>query len=268
MILNPVSVYKRMMKKCLTLFLIITVFVAPAQRSMFARNNKYVAPAEVFDAPAIVSNGLQLNLDASISASYSGSGTTWRDLSGNNNHATLLNGPTYDAASGSIVTNGSNQYVSVPIFNNSITYVTMQTWVYINTNTRGVFIANGYTGGYSIGIGGSTGFDAVGSQATMLFSYVRWINNTGKTYPAGWHLITMVLNENSTPSFYVDTAFQYSSTGRAPATPSGSLTLGAIPGDGGRYYAGKFASAYFYNRVLSASEITHNYNITKSRFGL
>lgn len=257
-----------MMKKCLTLFLIITVFVAPAQRSMFARNNKYVAPAEVFDSPAVVTNGLQLNLDASISASYSGSGNTWRDLSGNNNHATLLNGPTYDAASGSIVTNGTNQYVSVPLFNNSITHVTMQTWVYINTNSRGVFIANGYSGGYSIGIGSNTGFDSAGSQATMLFSYIRWINNTGKAYPAGWHLITMVLNENSTPSFYVDTAFQYSSTGAAPATPSGSLTLGAIPGDGGRYYAGKFASAYFYNRVLSADEITHNYNITKSRFGL
>ena len=249
-------------------FVCACAFHAQAQRAMFGGHNHYVAPAVVFDVPAIVTNGLQLNLDASISASYSGSGASWRDLSGNNNHATLMNGPTYDAATGSIVTNGTNQYLSVPLFNNSITNVTMQTWVYINTNTRGVFIANGYTGGYSIGIGGNTGFDAVGSQATMLFSYVRWINNTGKTYPAGWHLVTMVLNENSTPSFYVDTAFQYSSTGAAPSTPSGSLTLGAIPGDGGRYYAGKFASAYFYNRVLSASEIIHNYNINKSRFGL
>jgi hypothetical protein len=256
------------MKKIVTFLLLLSAFTSHAQRTMFGSNNNYVAPVEVFDAPAIVTNGLQLNLDASISASYSGSGTTWRDLSGYNNHATLMNGPTYEAASGSIVTNGTNQYVSVPLFNNSITNVTMQTWVYINTNTRGVFIANGYTGGYSIGIGSNTGFDAVGSQATMLFSYIRWINNTGKTYPAGWHLVTMVLDENSTPSFYVDTTFQYSSTGTAPATPSGSLTLGAIPGDGGRYYAGKFASAYFYNRVLSANEITHNYNITKSRFGL
>lgn len=257
-----------MMKNLLTLLFLFSAFVSQAQRTMFGGNNKYLAPPVEFDVPAIVTNGLQLNLDASISASYSGSGATWRDLSGNNNHATLMNGPTYDAATGSIVTNGTNQYLSVPLFNNSITNVTMQTWVYINSNTRGVFIANGYTGGYSIGIGGNTGFDAVGSQATMLFSYVRWINNTGKTYPTGWHLVTMVLNENSTPSFYVDTAFQYSSTGAAPSTPSGSLTLGAIPGDGGRYYAGKFASAYFYNRVLSANEIIHNYNITKSRFGL
>ena len=210
----------------------------------------------------IVSNGLKLNLDASNPGSYAGAGNTWYDLSGNNNHATLMNSPTYDAASGSIVTNGTNQYLSVPLFNNSITNVTMQTWVYINTPSKGVFIANGYGNGYNTGIGNY--FENDGSSATMLFSNKRWISNTGGIiYTSGWHLVTMVLNGSSTPFIYIDNALQGSSSGypgEAPITPTGYLTLGAIPGDGGRYYAGKFAAAYFYDRALSLAEIQQNYN--------
>jgi hypothetical protein len=209
----------------------------------------------------IVSNGLKLNLDASNPGSYAGSGTTWYDLSGNNNHATLNNSPTYDAASGSIVTNGTSQYLSVPLFNNSITNVTMQAWVYINTPSKGVFIANGYGNGYNVGIGNS-GFDSDGSNASMLFSGARWMFNTN-TYTAGWHLVTMVLNGSSTPFIYVDNVLKGSSTGypgTAPYTPTGYFTLGAIPGDNGRYYAGKFAAAYFYDRALSLAEIQQNYN--------
>ncbi len=210
---------------------------------------------------SIVSNGLKLNLDASNPGSYSGSGNNWYDLSGNNNHATLNNSPTYDAASASIVTNGTNQYLAVPLFNNSITNVTMQVWVYINTPSKGVFIANGYGNGYNIGIGNYLEND--GSNATMLFSNKRWISNAGINYTSGWHLVTMVLNGSSTPFIYIDNALQGSSSGypgEVPITPTGYLTLGAIPGDNGRYYAGKFAAAYFYDRALSLAEIQQNYN--------
>jgi uncharacterized protein (TIGR02145 family) len=210
---------------------------------------------------AIVSNGLLLNLDASNPGSYSGTGNNWYDLSGNNNHGTLNNSPTYDAASASIVTNGTNQYLSVPLFNNSITNVTMQVWVYINTPSKGVFIANGYGNGYNIGIGNYLEND--GSNATMLFSNKRWISNAGINYTSGWHLVTMVLNGSSTPFIYIDNALQGSSSGypgEAPITPTGYLTLGAIPGDNGRYYAGKFAAAYFYDRALSLAEIQQNYD--------
>ena len=47
----------------------------------------------------IVTNGLVLALDAADRNSYPGSGTTWFDVSGNNNHITLTNGPTFDSGS-------------------------------------------------------------------------------------------------------------------------------------------------------------------------
>ena len=63
--------------------------------------------------PDISENGLVLYLDAGNRASYSGSGTTWTDLSGNSNTGTITNGPTFSAANlGSIVFDGTNDRVN------------------------------------------------------------------------------------------------------------------------------------------------------------
>jgi hypothetical protein len=46
-------------------------------------------------SPKIVTDGLVLCLDAGDGKSYSGSGTTWTDRSGNGNNGTLTNDPTF-----------------------------------------------------------------------------------------------------------------------------------------------------------------------------
>ena len=211
---------------------------------------------------SIVSNGLLLNLDASNPGSYSGTGNTWYDLSGNNKHGTLMNSPTFDAASGSIVTNGTNQYIAIPEISTSITNITMQAWVYVNLNTTGTFIKNGSNGGgYSIGIGNNA-FDQTGSNVVMLFSGRRWISTGSNFGTAGWKLITMVLDGSSVPKAYVNGTLigSYPDATKNPIAPIGTLNLGANIGDGNIYYNGKFAAAYFYNRALSDAEILQNYN--------
>jgi hypothetical protein len=56
---------------------------------------------------SIVRDGLVLYLDATNPKSYPGSGTTWKDLSGNGNNGTLVNGVGYtDANKGSLVFDG------------------------------------------------------------------------------------------------------------------------------------------------------------------
>jgi hypothetical protein len=209
----------------------------------------------------IVSSGLKLNIDASNPASYAGTGNTWYDLSGNNNHATLMNSPTYDAASGSIVTNGSNQYISIPQISTSIKDVTMQAWVYVNLNTKGPFIKNGTAGGgYAIGIGNGA-YDQVGSNVNMLvYGSPGWIN-TGVSYgTTGWKLVTMTMDGSSTARAYVNGSLigTYATTPNASFT--GGLNFGANIGDQSVFYNGKFAAAYFYNRALSLAEIQQNYN--------
>lgn len=62
----------------------------------------------------IPSDGLVFFLDAGNTESYSGSGSSWYDLSGNGYHATLVNSPGFTANSGGgIVFNGSNQYATI-----------------------------------------------------------------------------------------------------------------------------------------------------------
>jgi len=77
----------------------------------FARNaiNNKVVPT------GLSSTNLVLFLDASNKASYPGSGSTWYDLSGNNNNATLFGSPVYSTSNGGILTfsSTSNQYASV-----------------------------------------------------------------------------------------------------------------------------------------------------------
>jgi len=209
---------------------------------------------------SIVSNGLKLNLDASNPGSYSGSGNNWYDLSGNNNHGTLMNSPTFDSGSGSIVTNGTNQYISIPQISTANTNITMQVWVYVNLNTTGTFLKNGTGGGgYSIGIGNGA-YDQVGSNVVLLLYGRGWIG-TGVSYgTTGWKLVTLTLDGSSTAKAYVNGSLIGTYTWSTPTVPAGPLNIGANIGDGNIYYNGKFAAAYFYDRALTLAEITQNYN--------
>ena len=86
------------------------------------------------NGPRIVTNGLVLSLDAADRNSYPGSGTTWRDMSGNGNNGTLTNGPTFSSANGgSIVFDGTNDYATtnyIPLFVNDFC---ISFWVKFNT---------------------------------------------------------------------------------------------------------------------------------------
>ena len=85
--------------------------------------------------PKIITDGLVLCLDAADQNSYSGSGNTWTDLSGNGNNGTLINGPTFTSENyGSIIFDGSNDYMSV---NNNYNHFaeTVIVWAKSNTST-------------------------------------------------------------------------------------------------------------------------------------
>jgi hypothetical protein len=90
-----------------------------------------------FNQQDIVKDGLVLWLDANDKTSYSGTGTTWTDLSRGRNSGTLTNGPTFNSGSGgSIVFDGVDDYVTG---SNSTNFAfgsgdfTVLTWAYFNT---------------------------------------------------------------------------------------------------------------------------------------
>ena len=64
----------------------------------------------------IISANLVQHLDAGDSSSYSGSGSTWSDLTSNGVDGTLMNSPTYSSTEGggSFFFDGTSEYVKFP----------------------------------------------------------------------------------------------------------------------------------------------------------
>ena len=89
-------------------------------------------------SPKIVTNGLVCYLDASNLKSYSRSGTTWYDLSGNQNHASIIGSPSFLQNNlGYFSLNGSGQYFnvnnSVSLQNQEFTYCIICNYQNVNT---------------------------------------------------------------------------------------------------------------------------------------
>ena len=216
-------------------------------------------------------NSLALCLDAGNATSYSGTGTTWYDISGNNKNATLTSDQSFSSGDGgSIQFNGGQNAVSIPLVSANTANVTMQTWVYLDANTKGPFFKNGSNNGYVFGTGnGGNGFE-VGNKATMLFAGARWIT-TNTNYGYGWKLVTMVLNSSGVPSMYINnTQVSGTYTGNNALTPNTGSYLGRNVGDDDvnwPKFNGKMAAVYFYTKALSQSEINQNYDALAARFG-
>jgi len=243
-------------------------------------------------SPKIVTDGLVLALDAANKKSYPGSGTTWSDLAGSNN-GTLTNGPTFDSGNGgSIVFDGSNDYVEIP--NNSgytTTSGSIEYWVNA-IDQRGFILYGGTSTSQNFYIlhGNSTSGFAnesisvfAGNTSTVGYSsYYRngesWLINqdwvqvvhtldgiSNKTY----------INGSSVSVTYVNPGISYTST--PSSTQTGfwldTISTGALS-IGGRYtaaalpYKGKLSNIGMYNRALTDTEVPQNYNAVKSRFGL
>jgi len=215
----------------------------------------------------IVTSGLVLALDAGRTLSYVGSGTTWTDISGNGNTGTLTNGPTYSSANfGSIVFDGTNDYVNCGnAANLQITVGTISAW----------FNANNGNSGYNGIITKQFAWSLfVGDNLLITYDWGNGTNrSTGITVGnSTWNYAAMTFTETvGTPS---NNAIIYlNGTSVLTTTVKHSDQAGSVViGEGGvgvsQNFGGNIAQASVYNRVLTATEITQNYNALKGRFGL
>ena len=136
----------------------------------------------------MVKDGLVLNLDASRLDSYLRTGTSWKDISGNQNNGTLINGPTFNSNNGgSIVFDGTNDYMTLGSptgFSMAPSGVTMVFWIYNNYPGYylGIFERSTYTGAALTTALPSTGWVQVGYSSNGSTNYfiingVRYTSN-------------------------------------------------------------------------------------------
>ena len=226
-------------------------------------------------SPRIVTDGLVLCLDAANKRSYPGAGTTWTDLSKQENNGTLTNGPTFDSANaGSIVFDGTNDYVSITR-NSSITpnYISVCGWIKINSKSSNQFLlalprstpgtdGASYMMYYSLSLNGFVAYARTGStgtiQTTSTFS-----PDTGR-----WYFLSMTSN-GSNLILFIDGEFEASSSFSSVLEYSGStvLRIGSYDNQGTPTYTnGNIALTQIYNRALTPDEIRQNYNASRGRF--
>ena len=223
-----------------------------------------------FDGPTIVTNGLVLSLDAADKNSYPGSGTVWSDLSGNNITGSLTNTPTFSSANGGNFGFVTDDFVRME--NNTALDTqtpTVEVWVKTNaTNQNGFWFEKGEVNTqYSLFQEGATiiwrqNLATLSSQTITTANYINTSN---------WAQIVGTFTSGNRRT-YVNGALATSDaqTGFI-ATNAGGMSIGVYGGFNGLrgyYYNGSIASVKVYNRALSATEITQNYEAQKSRFGL
>jgi hypothetical protein len=236
------------------------------------------------NGPRIVSNGLVLALDAADKNSYPGSGTTWRDISGNNNNGTLTNGPTFSSASGgSIVFDGVDDNVTFgsPNMNISCTVnqwiqplsgsaTTMGTLSYVTVNSATAvlysqLIKSSNTWYHQILVSGYPAGYATEMNIYFQSNITQFVeNNTPYNFCFTWERISSL---SSTLKTYLNGVYreqqQLTSDYWANTASLATATYNMLPA-----YKGNIATTLFYNKALSAQEILQNYNAQKSRFGL
>lgn len=231
-----------------------------------------------FSAPNIVTNSLVLNLDAANPASYTGSGTTWTDLSDRGNNGTLVGGVTYNSSNqGSLVFNGNSSgttdsYVNLPAttdFAFGSGDFTVEMWFYANTgNNVSTFISMNSTSGFAalrLEYYNSN-LDAFHSSdgASHLTSEIAISPLTANKWT---HLVLSRINGNA--KIYLDGVEKLSYSLVGSLTASGNSRIGSLDGFTNRNHSGKVAITRIYKgKGLTLAEVTTNYDAVKSRFGL
>jgi hypothetical protein len=241
-----------------------------SQSTMTVLNNNY---------PSIVTDGLVMNLDAGFVSSYPKTGTTWKDLSGDNYDGTLVNGPTFsNDGGGSIVFDGSDDFVQIPystywdtnVFGTATNF-TLECWykpdLFKNWDT--LIEKSESSGWYSRSEGAAiwtnsgniqgvfaSGVDGNPGGSVIVLSY--------PTTTLKWYHI--VFNGNGTVlSLYVDGVLRQTGlvSSRTVAVYNGSVG----PRLGRRdFMDGQMSSVRFYTRALTQQEVLQNYYAGLQRF--
>jgi hypothetical protein len=223
-------------------------------------------------SPRIVNDGLILCLDAGNPKSYTSGSSTWYDTSGKGNDFTIQGNLTWSPYTGFGNFTGNSTGTGNKIYRSSFP-----------TNLKS------YQGGNGLTV-------MVWAQSTGGANAWRKLigNGDGENYidlyqasssPYGWH------TNGSGELLYYNNGIAVSSDvlalndsvwrlliatnlwGGTTTNPSYGLTIGNEPnssplGTNAYPWVGNIASVWLYDRVLSPTEMTQNYNATKRRFGL
>jgi len=233
----------------------------------------------------IVQNNLVWYVDAANPVSYSGTGSTWQNIRSSEFNGTLRNSPTFSQQNGGYFVLGSNRDVitgTTPPSLQGNPNLTVSGWF-----RRTVSDWGGARGTW--GIGGNVTNEGINSwwnNNNNQLSIDVWSSGTfvasGIDYPFGqWVFMTWqkiagamtrancILWRNLDSYTGTQLTISRAETGN-PAINNVGITLANISPTHTQLPANSMEIGEFfvYNRVLTAQEVTHNFNVTRGRYGI
>lgn len=195
--------------------------------------------------------------------SYTGTGTTIRDLSNNGNDGVFVNSPAFSDGNISL---GSSDYVD---FGNKTDFqpnnLTIEIWVNNDVVSDDWVISNQ---------GGRTDYDngfliRTDSPSSTIFGYAGGrVSGTRYTYSTGNWLHVVLTYDNGDARFYVNNGLQ-------DASSNDALTFNSVVGlriglssEDSVGWLGDFGPFRMYGRALSPEEINEHFQTERNRFGV
>jgi hypothetical protein len=212
-----------------------------------------------YRGPNIVTDGLVYAFDAGSGRSYDGT-TSLNDLVGSNT-GTLTNGVTYQSINGGVFDfDGTDDHIELNTAMSFANAFTFNCWFIKDNNGENTFLGKTGSSEKLIFLSNNNIFLRVingGSANNFDIDYTTALNGE-------WQFLTVARTSSG--------LIKASLNGGAlinGATRTGTFTPNTIAENSdGQYWAGKLANNLIYNRELTQTEVTQNYNAQKSRFGL
>jgi hypothetical protein len=221
-----------------------------------------------FVAKPIVTNGLILNLDAGNTLCCTSGSSTWRNLANTSQTGSFVGLTSFQTNPPSLYFSGSNNYARIPNPFSGISYFSYTADFWMNGIDKNVtqFILTG------IGYGG------IQSNVPPIYSsYFPLVYTTPSDFIYGTETIldrgivnfTVTVQHTGTVlnhQIYINGKLN---TSNSKSTTTGIYTETNLSIGGNTVFTNTyFYNFKMYNRALSSSEITQNFNALKGRYGL
>jgi len=208
---------------------------------------------------SIVTDGLVLYVDAANPRSWTGSGSTWFDLSPSGNNMTLVGSPTKGSNNGGVVQFSAVQYAYNAINLTTLPHTIMGSARYsASTNSR---IISAYANNWLLG---------------------HWSSTTQNYYAEGW--VSTVRASPTDTNWRIHAGTGHATTDIWTSYVNGTQTFSGSGGSAGpnglqlngynaftslsEVSVSEVGFLMAYNRVLTAAEIQQNYNAMRSRYSV
>lgn len=221
--------------------------------------------------PRVVMDGLKLYLDTSNIKSYSGTGSTLFDLSGNANDSDLVGSPSF--SNSVLVFDAIDDRIVCPADDIILSKDSRFTWEFwlkpttVDANDR-FFICYTRTGANDlIVVYTSTYVRAYLGAATYTINTTNFTANS-------WHHVVLTFDFILDRfEVYIDNSFIGVNTSFTGTIPDGTYQINLFvdqdsPTGYNQYYVGEVSSVKFYDRVLASEEVSQNYKALKKRYGM